>query len=420
MSPLASAVLLSLTTTSLSVGWGRGHGVVRPWAIAQLPAWQQDLLAPVVGGLTHDYLALQDAFAGGQHPELEPYCSPPDVKVSLHDICPPDPATRAMVWYLQQLDAHLDAGQLDEAAKYLGVLCHWCEDPASPSAHCLAPLGITETQLRQLLPPPRDKQQWHYTYGYSGIADRGSYQIEAPAYTPQLLGATLAEAALHLYHRQLGLAREARGIMVPMLQNELYSDGVQADRLRGEQAHRNGMLIADLLHTALCLAQDRVDPAAAAVLDGYDLTRLEPAPLAGKADMPYAWTPYLIDASFTAKREIHPLQLVGREEIEHGLGLGSSSSISYALAPQGVYRKLTATIGLHPDSTAGGAVRFIVADGTTELYRSDELRSGEPGREVEVELPADHPFILRLAVEPVEGSVAAANLAVVAEPKLWR
>lgn len=417
---LFMAALLLPALADPAHAWGRGHGVIRPWAVARLPAWQQELLKPVRARLERDYLALQDAYANGGRPDLQPYCTVPGVAFSLHDVPDPAVAAKGIAWYLEQVDRCIDAGELDEAARYLGVLCHWLEDPGSPSAHCLSPLGLGEAQLRELLPPTGEWSKFAYTYGHHGIGDIGAYTIAGTDYTPRILGASIPEAALHLMHAQRRSARLARGMIIPVLQSVLAGDAAQADRHRGTQARAVAEVTADCLYTALCLAAGKGPDAEGRALDGFDLTRLEHLPVAGKASEPYVWIPFLVGRCLDGKRQLKPIILSGREEAsEAGIGMGAGGWADFPLAPAGVYRRLTVTAGIHRDAGPEGAVRFVVRLGAKELLRSDPVKSGQPGVPLTVALPEDTAGVLRLGVEPEPDTKPFDNLAVWAEPRLW-
>ncbi len=411
-----------LLLASPSFGWGAGHAHIRAWAAARLAPWELEALSPVRAKLCRDYLALQDTYAGQPTPELARFCAPPGLRLSLHDINDPEVSAQGFVWYQTQVEQALRANQLDGAVRYLGVMCHWLEDPGSPSAHCLAPMGLNEAQLRDLVPPPPDKEQFAYTYGHHGVNVDGLLRALADRpYTPALLGVTKQEAAFQLVHRQRQIARRARSVVIPSLQDFLYGDGRQAAALVGEQALAVGELVADALHTALSLAVDRVEPAQAAGCDGWPVSRLETLPLGGKADEPYIWVPFVRHRSLDGQRRLQPLRLPGEAKpFAHGFGQGGRGVIQVPMPLAGVYTKLTATVGLHASAGPQGAVRFVVLADSTVLQRSEVARSAQPGLTLAVALPTAKPFTLRLTVEPEAGSKALDNLAVWGEPRLWR
>lgn len=155
--PVLSLVLVwsALDGSPHAWAWGRGHRLIRSWSIEKLPDWQKQLFDEKLWKrLANDCLSLQDRYAGGNASELDQYCMVPGHHVSLHDVNPPEPSVGAISWYLNKITEHVESGEHDEAMRYLGVLCHWNEDPGSPSAHS-GP--VSETILRQLIPPPSDK-----------------------------------------------------------------------------------------------------------------------------------------------------------------------------------------------------------------------------------------------------------------------
>ena len=85
MNLLSVLVLVStaLVTTNTAWAWGRGHRLIRSWAVDRLPDWQRELLDDAHWKhLLTDYILLQDRHAGGNAPELDKYCSRP---ASLYD-----------------------------------------------------------------------------------------------------------------------------------------------------------------------------------------------------------------------------------------------------------------------------------------------------------------------------------------------
>ena len=169
-------VVLTLTASPQhAFSWSKGHRLIRLWAVARLPKWQRDLLGSrALSRLCKEYTSLQDRHAGGKAPELDPYCVVPGVRLSLHDVNPAGPSAKATLWYMDRIREELKSGETDEAMKFLGVLCHWNEDPGSPGAHSSP---ISEWQLKTLIPPPKQKQRFNYLFGAGGIMDTGDYKI---------------------------------------------------------------------------------------------------------------------------------------------------------------------------------------------------------------------------------------------------
>lgn len=400
--------------------WGQGHGWIRSWAVGRLPAWQTEAFGPArLAALTTKYLGPQDAYAGGKHPELAPYCTPPDVRVSLHDVNPPEETLLAIQWYLEQICRNWQAGRHDEAMTYLGVLCHWCEDPGSLSAHSSP---VDEATLRQLLPPPATLENRNYLYGAGWIGLEKNVGLDDVAYRPQLLGRTIQEAAVLITREQRVVQRHAAGLIVPALMGRMEDDSTRLDAAIGATLNRTARFVADVLYTAGCLARGRVDPAEAQLLSRQQLTRWVAEPVRTRAAHPYYVVSYLVGQSLDARRALHPLQLPGvqgPEPVAFGVGMGTPCRLEYALALGGVYRQFTARVGLHPTAGRKGKVLFAVKLDGRPMARAT-LAAGEKPAELAVPLPEQPAIRLTLEATAAVESEPSDNLAVWAEPSLLR
>ncbi|MFO8078946.1 MAG: NPCBM/NEW2 domain-containing protein [Armatimonadota bacterium] len=379
-------ISIALTLSVAAHGWGGGHQVIREQAISHLPAWQQQLLAQADAALDRDCLALQDEHAGGKRPDLDAYCRPEGAKVSLHDINSVSATTVAMRWYLERIREAVQAGEIDDASRYLGVLCHWFEDIGSMSVHCTEGF-IDETSLRELIPPPDEKRKRHYLYAASGISDTGEYDLpEDDEYTPVLLGRTIDEAVLHMQRRQRLQARAARQVIIPFVMDEMHGDGSTAARLRGELVTRAAHTDSDLIFTALCLATDRVD-ADTSHLDAVPLTDFVSDYRGGKSSPPWRWVPFLIDACYDQRRNVVPLQIGDGAPFERGVGMGAPFALRWTFGPAGAYSQFAATVGLHPDSADGTAAIFVVRVDGVEIASTEAIGAGDEPQLLEVALP---------------------------------
>ncbi|MEN6498021.1 MAG: NPCBM/NEW2 domain-containing protein [Thermoguttaceae bacterium] len=400
--------------------WGRGHGWIRVWAVGRLPARQTEAFGPErLAALTTKYLGIQDAYAGGKHPELAPYCTVPDVRVSLHDVNPPEATFHAVQWYLEQVCRNWQAGQHDEAMKYLGVLCHWCEDPGSLSAHSSP---VDEATLRQLIPPPASLENHNYLYGAGWIGLEKNVGLDDLAYRPQLLGGTIREAAALITREQRAVQRHAAGLIVPALLGRLEDDPKRLDAAIGATLNRTARFVADVLYTAGCLAQGSVDPGEAQSLSRQQLTRWIAEPVRTRASQPYYVVSHLVGQSLDARRALHPLQLPGAqgpEPVAFGWGMGTPCRLEYALALGGVYKRFTARVGLHPTAGPKGKVVFSVKlDGRPTGCVT--LAAGQMPAPLAVSLPEQPVIRLTLEAKAEAGSEPSDNLAVWAEPWLLR
>ncbi len=413
---MITLVILGLcsSTSKPLWAWGKGHRLIRIWAVARLPEWQKELIGKEnLDRLCQDYTSLQDKHAGGKAPELDPYCLVPGVRLSLHDVNPPEKSVVAIQWYLDQIAVHLQAGKTDEAMKFLGVLCHWNEDPGCPSAHSSP---VSELQLKTLLPPPKDKARFNYLFGAGGIMDTGNYQLKEIDYTPRLLGRTKAEAALRIYEHQKLLRRNAATHIVPIVQDMMHGDGKQADQHRAAAAVANGRHTADVIYTAICLATDRVDDQVFQ-FQQQSLTEWMPNFNGRMIPHPYYVSPFLVNQAMDAKRQLHPLK-IGETEYDTGYGMGTPFELEFVLAPGTVFHHFTCEVGLHPTAGENGSVIFVIEANGEELARTASVRIGESAVNLKVPLPQSEVLKLTLKTIAVEGSESSNNLVVWGNPTL--
>ena len=398
---------------------GQGHRIIRTWAVDKIPSWQKSLAADALDSvLCKEALSLQDKHAGGNSPDLDNYCVIPGVKVSLHDVAQPSVASKSIQWFLRNICENIEKGQTGEAMKFLGILCHWNEDTLWPGAHCSP---VTETVLRQLVPPPTEKQNLNYLFGYGGIADTGQYSIPDESYQPRLLGASIPEAAVRLHQRQRKLSRQASSFILPLVQDTMYGDGSEAAKVRAEVAHVAGRHSADIIYTALCLAYDRIDEKEESEFEKQKLTDWLPVFEGAMIPHPYYVTPFLIDQSMDADRNLHPLSFYGEDgAVGFGFGMGTPFSLQFCIAPGTVFGRFTCRAGLHPTAGPNGKVVFRVRVDGEIISSSQPVASGDSPADLCADFPLTEILNLTLETAAEEGSEPSHNLTVWAEPCLHR
>ena len=400
--------------------WGQGHRIIRTWAVSKLPGWQRELLAEEHWtNLQTRYTSLQDTYAGNKSAELVKYCEPP-AKLSLHDVGSIDASLIDLQWYLENILDELDAGQPDEAMKFLGVLCHWNEDPGSPSAHSSP---IDELTLKRLIPPTKEFANKNYLFGYGGIADSGTYTIPDIDYQPRLLGTSIPEAAARIYQHQRLLRQHAAAHIVPMVQAVVAGDAKRADEFCASAAAYNARHTADIIYTVFCLAEKRFEPAAVERLATQRLTEWEADARMQMIAHPYYVSPYLIDQAMDASRNLHPLAFSGAGDsssVEFGVGMGAPYTLSYKVGPGAVFDRFTCRAGLHPTAGENGKVAFAVLVNGREVHRTDFVSPGDAPCNIEIALPETPVIALGLQTIAHPDSTPNHNLAVWGEPTLHR
>lgn len=409
---------LAILQPDTGFGWGQGHRLIREWATPRLPEWQRELIGEEnLRRLCVDYKSLQDTHAGGKAPYLDPYCKDHGLRISLHDVNEIGKSVAGMLWYIDKITAHMRAGEKDEAMKFLGVLCHWNEDPGCPSAHSSP---ISEADLKILIPPPADRARYNYLFGAGGIADIGTYELADVSYTPRLLGRAREEAAMQIYQRQRLLERNAAAHIVPLVQDMMHGDGKQAAKHRAEAALYNAKHIADVIHTVICLAADRFD-GGAKLEESQPLTEWLPDPMGKRPGHPYYVTGFLVNQAMDAKRNLHPLAFGGAgkaRKIAQGFGTGAPFAINYTLAPGGVYQRFTCRVGLHETAGLDGEVAFAVLVNGKEALRTKPLGPNDEPESIAINLPSDTIVRLSLLTIPTDPSKSLSNLVVWGEPIL--
>lgn len=265
-----------------------------------------------------------------------------------------------------------------------------------------------------------DRARCNYLFGAGGIADIGEYELADVPYTPRLLGRTREEAAMQIFQRQRLLERNAAAHIVPLVQDMMRGDGTKAAKHRAEAALYNAKHIADVIHTAVCLAADRFDGGAKPG-DTQPLTEWLPGPMGKRPGHPYYVTGFLVNQAMDAKRNLHPLAFGGvgkARKVAQGFGTGAPFAIDYTLAPGGVYRRFTCRVGLHETAGADGEVAFAVLINGKEALRTKPLGPNDVPEIISIELPADKILRLSLVTIPTDPEKSLSNLAVWGDPTL--
>ena len=413
------AVLGCAATQTLA--WGSAHRWIRQWAIERLPQWQVDYVGDAhLEALATKYTSLQDAHAGGTRADLDRYCVVPAQRLSLHDVNDVAPTLAGMTWYLERTIKHLRGGERDEAMKYLGVLCHWCEDPGSLGAHTSP---VSEATLRVLLPPPAAFANRNYLYGAGWIGLEKDVGLDDGTYQPLIIGRDVAETAARLTHLQRLLMQRNAGLIVPAIIGRTENDTARFDKAVGDALAYNARLVADIIYTVTCLAAQRVDPQAITSLNTQSLIDWVSDYRGGGTSHPYYVVPFIKNQAMDAERRLHPLALPdgdGERPVSYGLGMGTPFKLTYTLANNGSYERFVVDVGLHPTAGPEAGIIFAIVLDNQEIARSTTMTTGQAAQRLSIALPKQNIFQLTLVTIAAEDSTPTHNLAVWAEPHLLR
>ncbi len=423
---MALVVMVAISGgASSALAWGWGHKWITQWAVERLPDWQQDYFGPdELAKLSDEYRAIQDTYSGSKSAELKPYVDTPGVGARLHDVHAIGPSVVSIKWLVQQVIDRMAAGEPDEAMKYLGVLCHWHEDPGSPTAHASP---ISESMWRWLLPPANDQvQSQSYIYGYKNVG-LDVYEMHTPdeAYTPRLLGSTLDEAAARMYQDQRLLAHFAASRILRLLVAVNDNDQATRDALMTELALYNGRHVANIIYTVGCLASGNIDAAEDQQNQSQDLAAWLPnnyvLERGALYSPPYHGVPFLVNQSYTPKRAVVPLAFIGEERVyDTGFGVGANGVIQFTIAPGRVFDRFEAMVGLHASAGKDARVSFVVEKDGQEIARVGPMSVGDGGRAIEAVLAGDDKIDLTLRCENATGSPLSQVVGVWASPRLHR
>jgi hypothetical protein len=384
--------------------------------------------ASALASLHERYTSLQDTHAGGNAPHLDPYCIVPGVRLSLHDVNPPGPTRAGMEWYFERIVEQFragrdDAARLDEAMKFLGVLCHWCEDPGSLSAHSSP---VSEHVLRQLIPPPLEMQNRNYLFGYGWIGLEANLGLDDTDYQPQLIGGTVPQAAARLTHLQQQLKRHSAGLIVPAILGKVENDAQRYEAAVGKAVRYNAELIADVIYTAMFLAmQDEAagEPPETAHVRELPLIEFLPDTGAGSTRHPYYVVPYLVNQSMDGRRALHPLEIAGGGQTHKpatGYGMGVPHTLLFTLALGGEYHEFRTKVGLTPQAGEHASVTFEVLIDGEPAAKAGPIRPGDAAQQLQVALPPEPVFKLELRTTTDNTEYPLHNLSAWGDPTLVR
>jgi hypothetical protein len=396
-------------------GWGQPHHAITRASLETLPTWEKQLLGEEFKALADEYCMIPDyVYSNKANARFAAMDSRPK-EVYLQVLHLPTVQTESLeviTFFMQKAVLALRERRTGDAARFMGTICHLIEDYGSPS-HTM-PGDNQFTLLQQFLPPSDDvKDKLMH-----GPVENGEFTLSLPGYQPNLLGVSVKEAAWRLMHRVHEGIIHARSTTIPILQalNEGDASGVTKHQMRA--AMTNAQIVADAMHTILCLGAQKLAKMPTSVLiDTFWPLEAEKLyyPQTQFFSSPY-WGYPRVGSVLAAGMKPSPLMLKldsGVKKFTSGISAGMGKPLTFVL-PQGVFRRFRVLVGLHPEIGKKGRVEFALR-GDDRPLASITLNGTDTARNLECDVMGVSQLQLLLTSRGLDSK---SNYAIWAEPEL--
>jgi hypothetical protein len=419
---------LTLTLVALAflpcrgMAWGEPHLAITKAAIEVLPPWQKELLGAELAPLGDYYCTIPDKvytdIANAKFAMMDTLPGKAYV-LKLHLPAADQPENlETLRYFIGKAVDSLKAGEVGNAARFMGTICHLLEDFGSP-AHTI-PGDNMFTLFQQFMPPP-EAMKGKLLHS---LIENGELDVVIKDYRPRLLGVTVDEAAWRLLHRVHEGILNARTTTIPIIQALYADDAKVVTSQQMKAATVDAQVVADALHTILCLGAARFEDGDRDSLGAVGIATHFPLeavnlyfPQTHFFSSPY-WGYARTGVALDGGTKPVPLKLripEGDKEFADGISTGMGKALTYLLPP-GVYRQFTVLAGLHPELGAKGKVEFkILGDG--KLLTSAIIS----GSDLAQTLQCDVTGVTQLQLSATtSGSDSKSNYAIWAEPQLLK
>lgn len=396
--------------------WGI-HSLLTKVTVELLPEWEREIIKSEEKGFIQRYCIFPD---DAKAPDAAPYivAFPPEAKVSLHIPATLERNKAVFDAYLPRVVSLVQAGNTAEAMRYFGCVAHYLQDSAAPChmAHgeiAVPPQGPPLLQMdffKRFLPLPDavDQEMLHARIDGCAMTEDQLRQA-VKGYKPRLLGHSVEELIFNLVEEHLAMNRRSSKQVFPMLQ--ALADGDEAKFIAlGVPAAADGTrLVADVMHTVLCLANSRLEGTPAAEVSLADRT-----PARGS---PFSWSDrnhqgqlirnasgaMLRNMSDPPKLGRHPLKLQMPDgsvrEFAKGFGVGWKTEYTF-LVPRGVFKTFTVYAGNDAALGTEGINTFeVLLDGKPAAATAKLTGTTQPAQRLEVPLGGAATLTLRCQSE---------------------
>lgn len=413
------AAFLALCLPVLAFGWGQPHLAITRAALETLPEWQKTLLGNELQALGDRHCMIPDNVysdrENARYAAMESRPGEAYLQVLHLPTLQPD-CLEVMTHFMNQAVTALRKKRLGDAVRFMGTLCHQIEDYGSPS-HTV-PGDNMFTLLQQFL-PPTDVMKDRLMHG---PIENGGFTVSIPGYRPQLLGTTVDEAAWRLMHRVHEGILNARSTTIPIIQALYADDAAAVTKHQLRAAVVDAQIVADAMHTILCLGTQKLDAGAVKTLQQAAIDAFLPLE-AEKLYYPQTqffssphWGHPRIGVILAEGSRAMPLKLrldEGSREFSRGISAGMGKPLTFIL-PGGVFSRFTVIAGLHPELGARGRVEFAILGDDKPLV-SATLNGTDPARRLECRLEGVTRLQLSLSSRGLDSK---SNYAIWAEPML--
>ena len=411
------ALLLALCLPNVLFGWGQPHHAITRAALETLPEWQKALLGEELKALGDAHCMIPDnVYSDKANAKYAAMDSRPG-EVYLQVLHLPTVQTEyleVMTYFMERAVTALREGRTGDAARFMGTMCHQVEDYGSPS-HTMP--GDNQFTLLQQFLPPSDAMKDKLMHG---PIENGDFTVSIAGYQPRLLGKSVNEAAWRLMHRVHEGIVNARSTTIPIIQALYANDAEAVTKHQMRAAIVDAQIVADAMHTILCLGAQKLPELPAAVsIDTFWPLEAEKLhyPQTQFFSSPY-WGHPRVGSILAGGTKAVPLKLqIGTEvkEFAHGISAGMGKPLTFVL-PKGVFTRFTVLAGLHPELGAKGRVEFTIS-GDGKVLKTITLNGSDTAQRLECEVSGISQLQLLLTGRGVDSK---SNYAIWAEPLLVR
>ncbi len=421
ISPRLLITLAAMVPFGPALGWGEPHVAITKAALEVLPAWQQDLLGDERARLGDNYCLIPDHVytdkANAKYAMME--SQPNEVYLKILHLPTQQPEyLEALRYFMDKAVSALKAGQIGDAARYMGTISHQLEDYGSPS-HTV-PGDNMFTLLQQFL-PPTDAMKEKLMHG---PIENGDFKVSIQGYQPKLLGSTVNEASWRLMHRVHEGILNARTTTIPIIQALYAGDQESVVKHQLRAAVVDAQIVADAFHSILNLgSKENVNSAQTAqsplpIGNFYPLEAVSlyypQTQFSGVPNWGHAHSGFILaggDKSMPLKLRIAS----ANKEFVNGISPVMGKSLTFLL-PKNVFSRFTVLAGLHPELGAKGRVEFTIT-GDGKPLASATVNGSEPAHAFDCDIRTVAQ--LQLTANS-RGLDAKSNYAIWAEPLLLK